>query len=134
MNKLLILVVLCLATRNTWALSDEMKEVIQTLHDTCVAETGVDESLITKTMADKKLPEDDKLKCYIKCLQTETGTMEDGVLDAEGVLAFTPDDIRPKVEATIRKCGSQPGGNDCEVAYNTHACWLADNPDNYMLF
>nr|AIX97064.1 odorant-binding protein 18 [Dastarcus helophoroides] len=134
MKKIVALVCLCLAIRQGKTMSDEMKEVLQTLHDTCVAESGVDPSLIGKTMAEKKLPEDDKLKCYIKCLQAETGTLEGGVMDVEGVLSFVPEDVKPKVEATIRKCGSKPGANDCEVAYNTHACWLADNPDNYMLF
>ena len=49
-----------------------MQELVTMLHGTCVAETGVSEDLIVRVNKEKKMIDDDKLKCYIKCLLPQT--------------------------------------------------------------
>ncbi|XP_060516500.1 general odorant-binding protein 83a-like isoform X2 [Cylas formicarius] len=116
-------------------MSDEMKELVQMLHDTCVEETGVDESLIAKVNAEKVFADDEKLKCYIKCLLSQMACIDDddGTIDEEATIAILPEDIQEIMGPVIRKCGTVVGANICENAWLTHKCYSEMKPDVYML-
>ena len=59
-----------------------MQELVTMLHGTCVAETGVSEDLIVRVNKEKKMIDDDKLKCYIKCLLTQTACVSSHQIQA----------------------------------------------------
>ncbi|EFA04687.2 general odorant-binding protein 69a isoform X2 [Tribolium castaneum] len=115
-------------------ISEEMQELVNQLHSTCVAETGVSEDLINKVNSDKVMIDDEKLKCYIKCLLTETGCIsDDGVVDVEATIALLPEDMKAKTTPVIRSCGAKMGANPCESAWLTHKCYLETSPADYVL-
>ncbi|KAJ8921013.1 hypothetical protein NQ315_015809, partial [Exocentrus adspersus] len=111
-------------------MTEEMKELAAALHKTCVAETGIDEGLISKVNAEKVLPDDEKLKCFLKCLMEQTGVLnEDGTLDVDAAIAIHPDEVRGTLEPIIRKCAPTAPGNPCENSWMAHKCLLESNPD-----
>ncbi|XP_063918462.1 general odorant-binding protein 69a-like [Zophobas morio] len=134
MVKYSIIFALCLYLPTVLCLPEEMQELVTMLHGTCVAETGVSEDLIVRVNKEKKMIDDDKLKCYIKCLLTQTACIsDDGVVDVEATIALLPDEMRKVSEPIIRKCGAKMGANPCESAWLTHKCYMESNPDVYEL-
>nr|ALM64966.1 odorant binding protein 4 [Dendroctonus armandi] len=116
------------------ALSDEMKELAQMLHNTCVAETGVNEDLILKVNTEKTFADDDNLKCYIKCLLAQMACIDDdGIIDEEATIAVLPEEYQAMAAPVIRACGTKHGANPCENAWLTHRCYAEMKPDAYML-
>nr|UTN00814.1 odorant binding protein [Semanotus bifasciatus] len=132
--KYCVLVFLCMAIPSVICVSDEIKKLIETLHTTCVAETGVDEALIKKTNSEKAIPDDEKLKCYLKCIMVQSGCMsDDGIIDEEATIAAVPDEHRSKSEPIIRACGTKVGANPCENAWLTNKCYMEKAPEDYIL-
>ncbi|GLV48641.1 Odorant-binding protein 69a [Carabus blaptoides fortunei] len=114
-------------------LSEEMKELMAMLHETCVDETGVNEDLISATMKGK-FPEDGPLKCYMKCILVQgAGMDEDGIIDVEAIIAMLPDELQADVPSGMRKCGTQTGVDDCDTAFKTNKCWYEHMPAKYFL-
>lgn len=117
------------------ALDDEMAELAKMVRDNCVAETGVDISLVDRVNAGTDLVtlHDNLLKCYIKCVMETAGMFSDGNVDVEAVLALLPDDLKNKNEVSIRACGTKKGGDECETAYLSQVCWQQANKADYFL-
>ncbi|KAJ8924402.1 hypothetical protein NQ315_007198, partial [Exocentrus adspersus] len=96
----------CLFAEAPKAVSDEMKDLLASLHAQCAAKTGVSEDTITKAQKGE-FEEDDKLKCYMKCLLEEPGLFdENDKIDLDGLIAMLPDEIRDPFSPTIKKCGA----------------------------
>ncbi|XP_076269646.1 general odorant-binding protein 69a-like isoform X4 [Rhynchophorus ferrugineus] len=115
------------------AMSDEMKELAQMLHNTCVGETGVSEDLIEKVNSAKTFADDENLKCYIKCLMAQMACIDDdGIIDVEATIAVLPEEIQQEADPIIRSCGTKVGKTACENAWLTHKCY-AENFAEYML-
>nr|UYB94417.1 odorant-binding protein 15 [Lytta caraganae] len=134
MFKYSAILALCLYIPAVLSISDEMKELSDMLHGTCVAETGVDESLISKVNNEKVMPDDANLKCYIKCLLTQMAIItDDGDIDVEATVAVLPDEMRKQCEPAIRSCGTKRGADLCETAWLTHKCYLETSPSGYFL-
>ncbi|XP_048520680.1 uncharacterized protein LOC109537273 [Dendroctonus ponderosae] len=116
------------------ALSDEMKELAQMLHNTCVAETGVNEDFIRKVNAEKIFADDENLKCYIKCLMAQMACIDDdGIIDEEATIAILPEEYQALAAPVIRACGTKHGANPCENAWLSHRCYAEMEPSAYML-
>nr|UVB79201.1 odorant-binding protein 11 [Heortia vitessoides] len=126
---------LCLAVVIAWAhcLDDDTAELVKMLHEDCVEETGVDESLIDKVNAGAFLMPDPKLKCYIKCVMVTVSMMVDGEVDVETVLAMIDEKIKVKYEQELRMCGTKKGVDDCDTAFLTQLCWQTHGKDEYYL-
>nr|AGG37860.1 pheromone-binding protein [Brachysternus prasinus] len=115
-------------------MSEEMEELGKQLHDDCVGQTGVDEAFITTVKDHKGFPDDEKFKCYLKCLMTEMAVVgDDGVIDVEAAVGILPDDIKDKAEPVMRKCGAKVGANPCDHVYLTHKCYYDTDPETYMI-
>ncbi|KAK9743832.1 PBP/GOBP family [Popillia japonica] len=68
MLKLVVLLTLGIYVPAVMSMSEEMEELAKQLHDDCVSQTGVDEAHITTVKDQKGFPDDEKFKCYLKCL------------------------------------------------------------------
>ncbi|RZB40611.1 general odorant-binding protein 69a-like, partial [Asbolus verrucosus] len=123
---------------NIQCVSEEMQELINMLHGTCISESGVTEDVIAKVNAEKVMVDDENLKCYIKCLLTQTGCIsDDGVVDVEATIALLPPEMQDAAAPVIRQCGAKMGANPCESAWLTHKCYLETKPEvgsNYFNF
>lgn len=111
----------------------DMAELAQAVRASCLAESGAAAELIDAANAGAPLAPDAALKCYIKCAMETTGMMSDGVVDVEAILAILPDPLRDRSEPHLRSCGTQPGADHCDIAYNTHVCWQKSSKDDYFL-
>nr|BAF79599.1 pheromone-binding protein [Anomala schonfeldti] len=115
-------------------MSEEMEELAKQLHNDCVAQTGVDEAHITTVKDQKGFPDDEKFKCYLKCLMTEMAIVgDDGIVDVEAAVGVLPDEYKAKAEPVMRKCGVKPGANPCDNVYQTHKCYYDTDPQSYMI-
>ncbi|KAJ3633281.1 hypothetical protein MTP99_010241 [Tenebrio molitor] len=112
---------------------EEMQELVDTLHNTCVDETGVAEDVIGKAQKGDFV-EDDKLKCYMKCIMEQMACIDDGgTVDVEATIAVLPEEYQAKADPIIRKCGTKIGVDACDNAFLTNKCWYEGDPDEYFL-
>ncbi|XP_030747910.1 uncharacterized protein LOC115876314 [Sitophilus oryzae] len=131
---LLCQILLNISINNVSAMSEEMKELAQMLHNTCVAETGVSEDLIDKVNNEKVFADDENLKCYIKCLMAQMACIDDdGMVDVEATIAVLPEEMQEEATPVIRTCGTKVGKSPCENAWLTHKCYADMKPKAYML-
>nr|ALR72495.1 odorant binding protein 7 [Colaphellus bowringi] len=124
---------LLLTSRGVSGLSEEMQELADMLHATCVHETGARQDDIEN--ARKGIfAEDEKFKCYIKCIMAQMACIdEDGIIDEDATIAVLPEEYRNQAEPVIKKCGTKKGSNPCENAWLTHKCYQNEAPEDYFL-
>ncbi|XP_028037187.1 general odorant-binding protein 83a-like isoform X2 [Bombyx mandarina] len=119
-------------------LSEEIKEIIQTVHDECVGKTGVSEEDITNCESGI-FKEDVKLKCYMFCLLEEAGLVsvnDDGTVDYEMFTSLIPEEYFDRATKMIFSCKEldTPDKDKCERAFEVHKCSYEKDPDFYFLF
>ncbi|XP_066250936.1 general odorant-binding protein 83a-like [Euwallacea similis] len=133
MIKVVVLAMLLSCLQHVKALTEEMQELANQLHATCVEETGTAENAISD--ARKGIfDEAESFKCYIKCLLSQMAIIDDdGVIDVDAMVAVMPEDLQEKSEPIIRKCGSIKGANACDSAWLTHKCYYKEGPEDYFL-
>ncbi|VVD00451.1 unnamed protein product [Leptidea sinapis] len=96
-------------------LSDEIKEIIEHVHNECVAKTAVAEVDIANC-ENGIFKEDNKLKCYMFCLLEEGSLVDDdGNVDYD-LMINTPDKDK------------------CQRAFDVHQCSYKQDPNFYFLF
>ncbi|CAD7090618.1 unnamed protein product [Hermetia illucens] len=111
----------------------EMIRAIMTLHNICVAKTGVTEEAI-KEFSDGEIHEDEALKCYMNCLFHEAGLVnDDGQVDLEMLYAMLPDNLKEIALNMGKQCMTPQGDNLCEKAWWFHQCWKKADPKHYFL-
>lgn len=111
----------------------EMLELAAMLRQSCVEASGVAEGLLAGVDGGGDLPPDGQFKCYLKCTMESAGMLTDGAVSVEAVLAPLPAAVAAAHEPFLRACGTQPGADHCEVAYNTQKCWRAANPKEFFI-
>ncbi|KAJ8921014.1 hypothetical protein NQ315_015810 [Exocentrus adspersus] len=115
------------------SVSEEVQELINVLHNTCLAETGTSEDAIQKARAGDFL-DDEKFKCYFKCIMAQMACIDDdGIVDVDATIAVIPEEYQELAAPIIRKCGTQKGSTPCESAWLTHKCYYNENPQAYFL-
>nr|AGM38609.1 odorant binding protein [Chilo suppressalis] len=117
-------------------LSDEIKEIIQHVHNECVAKTGVAEEDI-KNCENGIFKEDEKLKCYMFCLMEEANLADDdGVVDYEMMVSIIPEQYTDRVTKMIFACRhlDTPEKSKCQRAFDVHKCSYSKDPEFYFLF
>ncbi|XP_049821932.1 general odorant-binding protein 83a isoform X3 [Aethina tumida] len=117
------------------AMPEEMRELAEMLHNTCVTETGVDEDIVTNAI-NGDFSTDESFKSYLKCLMDQMACIsDDGNVDVEAIIALIPENIRDKAAPIIRKCGSEkPAARLLDTIWNFHICCLNTDPTTYFLF
>ncbi|XP_018576270.1 general odorant-binding protein 83a-like isoform X1 [Anoplophora glabripennis] len=114
-------------------MSDEMKDLLDSLHAQCLSDSGVNEELISKAQKGE-FEEDEKLKCYMRCIFDETGLFgDDGKIDVEGMVSMLPDEIKEPFAPTVRKCGGLVSGSPCEQSFKMYKCCFDEAPQYYFL-
>uniref|UniRef100_A0A1V1WBY8 Odorant binding protein 18 n=1 Tax=Mythimna separata TaxID=271217 RepID=A0A1V1WBY8_MYTSE len=134
-------VVLCLVAaayggKEKPVFSDEIKEIIQTVHDECVGKTGVAEEDITNC-ENGIFKEDTKLKCYMFCLMEEASLVDDdGTVDYDMLVSLIPDEYYERTTKMIFSCKhlDTPDKDKCQRAFEVHRCSYGKDPDLYFLF
>nr|AII00999.1 odorant binding protein [Dendrolimus kikuchii] len=116
--------------------SDEIKEIIQIVHDECVEKTGVTEEDITNC-ENGIFKEDVKLKCYMFCLLEEASLVDDeGVVDYDMLISLVPDAYHDRASHMLLSCKhlDTPDKDKCQRAFDVHKCSYEKDPDLYFLF
>ncbi|KAJ3653942.1 hypothetical protein Zmor_013163 [Zophobas morio] len=128
----LVCVVAALCLTEILGMSEEMQELIDNLHNTCVGETGASNDMITAAR-NGDFADDENFKCYFKCLFDQMGCMtDDGKVDLEAVIALLPPEIQDKASSVIMTC-TGVGANPCETAWLSHKCFQKGAPDVKMV-
>ncbi|VEN34165.1 unnamed protein product [Callosobruchus maculatus] len=128
LNLVLLFIGLCSTTKFVHAVDEEVQALMDNLHNECLGQTGVDENLILNARKGE-FPEDPKLKCYMRCILNEIGTIEDdGSIDVDGVLAVLPEEFKDQAEPVFRKCANIGGSDPCDIVFLTNKCAYAENP------
>ncbi|XP_066141810.1 general odorant-binding protein 83a-like isoform X2 [Euwallacea fornicatus] len=131
--KVVVLAMLLSCLQHVKALTEEMQELANQLHATCVEETGASENAISDARKGV-FDEAESFKCYIKCLLSQMAIIDDdGVIDVDAMVAVMPEEMQEKSEPIIRKCGSVKGANACDSAWLTHKCYYKEGPEDYFL-
>nr|XP_015835846.1 PREDICTED: pheromone-binding protein-related protein 6-like [Tribolium castaneum] len=127
-----VLFALCLVEIFAIEMDDDMKELINNLHNTCTGETGATDDQIENARKGN-FAEDDSFKCYFKCVFDQMGCMtDDGKVDSEAVIAVMPPELADKIASTVRGC-TEVGANPCETAWLANKCYQKSNPDMYFV-
>ncbi|KAL0851221.1 hypothetical protein ABMA28_007065 [Loxostege sticticalis] len=124
------------SSKDTLELSEEIKEIIQHVHNECVGKTGVAEEDITNC-ENGIFKEDKKLKCYMFCLMEEANLVEDdGSVDYDMVISIIPEQYQERAKNMIYSCNhlDTPDKDKCQRAFDVHKCSYDKDPDFYFLF
>ncbi|GLV39852.1 Odorant-binding protein 83a [Carabus blaptoides fortunei] len=133
-----VLCVLCASVARGYldesALNDELRELIATLHKTCTEKTGISNDAVLKTN-DGEFPNDDKLKCYMKCILSESGAMDEaGLIDYMAVDGIIPDKLKAGIKNMFEACIIKAQDSDlCERAFTFYKCSYEVDAKNYFL-
>ncbi|KAJ8981084.1 hypothetical protein NQ317_005480 [Molorchus minor] len=116
-------------TASLSGLSEEMQELADMLHATCVGETGTTDDAIDSARKGN-FPDDDNFKCYIMCVMAQMACIDDdGIIDVEATIAVIPEEMKELAAPVIRKCDTQKGTTPCENAWLTHKCYYNTNSE-----
>ncbi|XP_013134607.1 PREDICTED: general odorant-binding protein 83a-like [Papilio polytes] len=117
-------------------LSDEIKEIIQHVHNECVAKTGVAEEDITNC-ENGIFKEDTKLKWYMYCLLEEASLIDDeGNVDYDMMVSLIPEQYFDRVHKMIFSCKhlDTPDKDKYQRVFDVHKCSYEKDPNFYFLF
>nr|AKM52558.1 odorant-binding protein 10 [Chrysopa pallens]AKW47200.1 odorant binding protein 10 [Chrysopa pallens] len=124
---------LFLMSSSVEGLSEEMQELVNMLHTNCIEETGVAEGTI-EDARNLNFAEDEKLKCYMRCLMIQMATMDDdGIIDVDATIALLPDEMKTVFSGPLKTCGTKVGANHCDNAFQTNKCWADILKTDYYL-
>ncbi|XP_066263140.1 general odorant-binding protein 83a-like [Euwallacea similis] len=117
-------------------LSEEKRELMTTLHKTCVDQIGIPEDQIEK-LKKGEFEDGNKLqKCYGKCLMAESGVMdENGGIDLEAFKELIPEQLRSKVTNTFTSCvhNAEQVNDHCDKAFKIFQCFYENDRENYFI-
>ncbi|XP_059051888.1 general odorant-binding protein 83a-like [Achroia grisella] len=116
--------------------SDEIKEIMEIVHNECVTKTKVAEEDITN--CENGIFKDDvKLKCYLFCVVEELNLVDDdGQVDYDMLVSLIPEEYRQRSTVMIDGCKHLDTNNkdNCQKAFDVHKCSYAIDPDFYFIF
>nr|QEE82705.1 odorant binding protein 6 [Conogethes pinicolalis] len=122
--------------KDTLELSDEIKEIIQHVHNECVGKTGVAEEDI-RNCENGIFKDDKKLKCYMFCLMEEANLVDDyDNVDYDMLVSIIPEEYTDRTTKMIFSCRhlDTPDKDKCQRAFDVHKCSYGKDPDFYFLF
>nr|AMP19490.1 odorant binding protein 8 [Tomicus yunnanensis] len=128
-------VVAVLADLDQTLLPTETKELMVALHKNCVDHLGVTEAQVNQLKAGV-FTEDVKLKCYTRCLMSESGVMdENGAIDIKAFSEILPESIRGTTRNVFDSCAqtNKDIADECVKAYEVIQCWYKQNPESYFM-
>ncbi|KAJ8932131.1 hypothetical protein NQ314_014912 [Rhamnusium bicolor] len=116
------------------ALTDEQVQKLKSYHRDCVAETGVDNELVTKARKGE-FSDDQKLKDHLFCVAKKIGIMNDaGEIQKEILKTKLGAAINDEAAAQklIEECAIQKG-TPGETAFETVQCYYRKTPTHISI-
>ncbi|KDR09911.1 general odorant-binding protein 83a-like [Zootermopsis nevadensis] len=115
-------------------LDDDTKEMMKMLHDTCVDQTGVQESQIDSARHGE-FTEDDHFKDYLGCVYQQTGALsEDGVADYDTIIGMLPELLADRGGKMITKCKHVKENSAAATAFELNKCLYKADPEFFFIF
>ncbi|KAH8355300.1 hypothetical protein KR093_010719 [Drosophila rubida] len=113
-----------LAVASPLELNEEQKAAAKQYGEVCFKEVGLNEAEIAKVKAKDFSAPTENIKCFANCFFEKVGTLKDGVIQTEVVLAkLSPLIGEEKTRAALDKCGAIKGENKCDTAVKLHECF-----------
>ncbi|XP_053619309.1 general odorant-binding protein 83a [Plodia interpunctella] len=132
----LFLFAIGLGAKHKPVFSEEIKEIIQHVHNECVGKTGVAEEDIANC-ENGIFKDDEKLKCYMFCLLEEASLVDDDdSVDYDMLVSLIPEEYSERASKMIFGCKHLDTNdkNKCQRAFDVHKCSYDKDPDFYFLF
>ncbi|KOB79037.1 Odorant binding protein 5, partial [Operophtera brumata] len=120
----------CTYEKDPDVFSDEVQEIIDTIHNECVEKTGAAEEDIQN--CEKGIfKEDENLKCYMLCVLEESGLVEDGQVDYDMLISLMPDALQDRIRTQLYACKhlNSPDKTMCQGTFDAHKCNYEKDPD-----
>nr|ATO59033.1 odorant binding protein 6 [Schistocerca gregaria] len=112
---------------------DDMKEMMEQLHQSCLGESGASDANIDEARKGNFI-EDGNLKCYMKCIFVQMTCMsDDGVFDADTAIAMLPDNLKDVASKALTACKDEKGSDACDTAFKINQCLFKQAPKDYIL-
>ncbi|KAJ2953233.1 hypothetical protein O0L34_g813 [Tuta absoluta] len=116
----------------------EFREQIRPVVEKCEDKTGVDKAMVEEFSRGQSMPDDPKLKCYMKCifLDLELLNESNGVFRYEKMLNMLPEEMKAAAWNMGHMCihfKGEEGDDLCQVSYDLHKCWQRKDPEHYFL-
>ncbi|KAF2883186.1 hypothetical protein ILUMI_22986 [Ignelater luminosus] len=106
--------------------TDHLKfiEKLRQTSEECIKETGVDQALTIKAFLQGEFTDDNKLKCFYKCLYQKLGCMDaSGKIDLSGITDHMPPNVdKAKLNESITKCNQLKADDTCQLAFDVAKC------------
>ncbi|KAH8389334.1 hypothetical protein KR215_003917 [Drosophila sulfurigaster] len=113
-----------LAVASPVELNEEQKVLAKQYGETCFKEIGLTEAEVAKVKAKDFSDPTENIKCFANCFFEKVGTLKDGEIQPDVVLAKLGAIIgEEKTKAALAKCSSVKGANKCETAVKLHECF-----------
>nr|AFD34173.1 odorant binding protein 5 [Argyresthia conjugella] len=131
-----LLIAIASAAKEKPVFSEEIREIIEHVHNECAGKTGVAEEDIANC-ENGVFKEDPKLKCYMYCLLEEASVADEhGVVDYDMMVSLIPEEYTERVTKMIFGCKhlDTPDKDKCQRAFDVHKCSYEKDPDFYFLF
>ncbi|KAJ9593296.1 hypothetical protein L9F63_015171 [Diploptera punctata] len=135
---LLLLLILCTGWTSASdprlaELDEDTREMLKMLRDSCVEQTGVDESFINKAR-DGEFPEDTSFKNYLGCVYQQTGALsDDGEADYDAMLALLPEQFVERATKMVNQCRHVRENNAAATAFELNKCLYKSDPEYYFI-
>lgn len=99
---------------------EKMKKVI----DECIAESGVSPDLVKNAFHDGNFANDDKLKCFLKCIHIRGEDMDDTgkIVPEKFVQHLGPKIGQDKATLMMTNCKDSKGSDPCDTAFIFSQC------------
>ncbi|PSN48081.1 hypothetical protein C0J52_03448 [Blattella germanica] len=117
-------------------LDQDTRDLLNMLHDSCIEETGLDESLgwIDKARTGE-FTEDQTFKNYLGCIYMQTGALaEDGEADYDAMLAVLPEQFLERATKMVNQCRHVRENNAPDTAFVLNKCLYKADPEYYFIF
>ncbi|KAF7996739.1 hypothetical protein HCN44_002385 [Aphidius gifuensis] len=110
----------------------EFEDVAPEIRKICLAESGTTNEMVNEVGLGK-FTEDDKLKCYLRCLFDQFRLMTPKGLNFKGFLALSPPNMKEKAVVMVEKCKETKGTDSCDLAYNINYCFYKTYPVEFFI-
>ncbi|KDR13658.1 general odorant-binding protein 72-like [Zootermopsis nevadensis] len=116
---------------------DQVKQTMKMVRNVCQPKTGVSVEMVEGVQAGN-FPEDNNLKCYMKCVLGMMQSLKNGKYKPDAAMAqakiLLSGDTRDRVIGAMEKCRNAADGitEGCEVAFVTTKCIYNADPDCFF--
>ncbi|KAH0950003.1 Obp7 [Eciton burchellii] len=123
------------ATLDGFKLTDEQRSKLKSYKESCIAETGIDPSVIDDAKHGQFHENDEKLGCFVTCMLKKIGIMDaDGNVDWEVARSKLPPDVsQDDFDHVFDRC-KDIAGDGCKKAANLLKCALEGSSPSHKLF